>query len=69
MKKALRISWLIFAFVVLLPVIIIVELVWLVLCIYITKRMNQSLLRGLQIWLNYLKAGIAMNADFVENGL
>lgn len=69
MRKALRISWLAVAFIVLLPAIIVFEVAWLVYCIKAAKMLNESASMGLQSWYYYLKQGIAMNADFVKNGL
>ena len=69
MKYLLRVSWLVFAFVVLFPLIVLVELVWLVYCIRAARILNESIKEGLMVWYEYLKAGIAMNKDFVINGL
>lgn len=69
MKKVLRISWLVVASIALLPLFIVFELIWLVCCICAAKMVKQSILMGLQTWYNYLKSGIAMNADFVKSGL
>jgi hypothetical protein len=66
---ALRILWLVVAFVVLLPIIIVVEAIWLVVCIRSAKQLDKPLSTGLYYWWVYLKEGIKMNADFVINGL
>lgn len=69
MRKALRISWLVVAFFVLLPAIIVFEIAWLVYCIRAAKMLNETVSTGVEAWIYYLKQGLAMNADFVKNGL
>ena len=69
MKKALRIAWLVVAFIVLLPLIIVFEVIWLGVCMYSARLLNESISLGVQAWYHYLKQGIVMNADFVKNGL
>lgn len=69
MKETLRILWLVFAFVVLLPVIIAVEMWWLFICIKSSKSLGHSVAWGLMRWIEWIKRGVEMNADFVKNGL
>lgn len=67
--KVLRFLLLVVEAVILWPVIVIVEVLWLGYCIYAVKRLDGSIKDGLTLWFNYIKAGLVMNADFVQNGL
>lgn len=67
--KALRILWLAVAFVVLFPLIVVVEAIWLVWCIHCARQLDQPMLNGINYWWLWLKEGIRLNVDFVENGL
>lgn len=67
--KVLRILWLVITGVILFPIIVIVGAWWLAVCIRETKRLDGTVGKGIKLWFNYLKEGIRMNADFVENGL
>lgn len=69
MKEVLRILWLAFAFIVLLPVIITVEMRWLFVCIKSSKSLGKSIIWGMLRWIEWIKRGMEMNADFVRNGL
>lgn len=69
MKYLLRVSWLVFAFVVLFPLIMLVEIYWLVICIKAAHLANETAKEGMALWYEYLKTGINMNKDFVINGL
>ena len=67
--KALRILWLVVASVILFPIIALFTMVWLVVCIRSARILGMSVWKGIQVWYNYLKAGVYMNIDFVRNGL
>ena len=69
MKKLLRILWLIFALIVMLPVILVVEMWWMFICIKSAKSLDQSVKWGVMNWLEWIRRGIDMNIDFVTNGL
>lgn len=67
-KKSLRILWLIISFVILSPLLIIVE-IW-----NISWIMRYAKYRGLpkkwamEKWMNITKTRFKMNIDYVENG-
>lgn len=67
--KALRLLLLVVEAVVLWPIIVLVEILWLVHCIWAAKQLDKSVMDGIKLWFNYIKQGLAMNADFVMNGL
>ena len=56
-------------FVVLFPWIVIFEIVWLVKCIKLAHDLEGDVKDGLKLWVDYIKIGLAMNKDFVINGL
>lgn len=67
--KALRFMLEIFLAIVLLPLIVIIEAIWLIWCIRTAKYFELSAKEGLKVWWQSIKNGIAMNKDFVINGL
>ena len=69
MNKLLRILWLLFALIVLLPVILAVEIWWLFICIKSAKSLDESVKWGMMRWLDWIKRGIDMNVDFIRHGL
>ena len=69
MKKALRIAWLVVAFIALLPLIIVFEVIWVGVCMYSARLLNEPISLGVRAWCYHLKQGLVMNADFVRNGL
>lgn len=50
-------------------VIIVISVIWLGYCLYASKMIGGTIKDGIKVWINYLKAGIQMNKDFVMNGL
>lgn len=69
MKKLLRVLWLVVSFIVLFPAIVFIEVWWLIKCLRLAKFFNEPIKMGLEYWMYTLKSGIAMNKDFVINGL
>lgn len=69
MKKLLRITWLVVAFIVLFPIIALMEAWWLVRCIKASLSIGETVRTGFGYWMQYLKEGIVLNKDFVINGL
>lgn len=67
--KTLRFLLEVMLFIVLFPVIVLIELAWLIFCIRTAMKLNQSIMKGVKTWVYYLKAGLEMNKDFVLNGL
>lgn len=67
--KALRILWLVVSGVVLLPLIVIGELIWLGYCMYAAKIVKGTVWYGFKVWWNYIVYGVKLNIDFVNNGL
>lgn len=67
--KLLRILWLIMSFIVLFPLIVVVEIGWLFYCIRAAHQFGESAKRGMRLWWDYVLAGVNMNKDFVTNGL
>lgn len=69
MRKLMRITWLVVAFVVLFPFIVLLEAWWLVRCIKASLNLDGTIKEGFGYWVQWLKDGIAQNKDFVINGL
>lgn len=67
--KATRILWLVVAFIVLFPLIMAFEIVWLIVCLRSAHILGMPKIEGVKLWLAYIKAGVDMNKDFVINGL
>ena len=67
--KALRFLLEVLLFVVLFPVIMLIEVAWLIFCIRTAMKLDQSIKEGVKTWVYYIKAGLEMNKDFVLNGL
>ena len=67
--KTLRILWLVVASVIFFPIITLFAVCWLVVCIRSAKLLGVSVMEGIKVWCNYIKAGVCMNIDFVRNGL
>ena len=55
--------------IVLFPVIVLVEIVWLGFCIRGAIILGESIMEGLKVWVAYIKKGLEMNKDFILNGL
>lgn len=54
----------------LLPLIVVIEILWLFWCIRSTKMVyNGTIKDGVKLWFEYIKAGLKMNLDFIVNGL
>ena len=66
--KVMRLMWLIVSGVLLLPLIVLVGIVWLGYCIRSARYLEMSIKEGVKVWLQYIKAGLEMNKDFVNNG-
>ena len=67
--KAMRVLWLVLAFVALLPLIVVFEIIWLFVCIRAAYILEKPMVYGVQCWIDYIKYGISLNKDFVLNGL
>ena len=67
--KVLRFMLEVFLFVVLFPWIVIFEIVWLFKCIKLAQALEGNVKDGVKLWVDYIKVGLAMNKDFVMNGL
>ena len=67
--KVLRFMLEVFLFVVLFPWIVIFEVVWFFKCIKIAQALDGDVKDGVKLWVDYIKVGLAMNKDFVMNGL
>lgn len=63
-KKILRGMYMVAAFAILLPLILIIEALWFTYCTVITGNPIKAML----IWYEYLRTGIMMNVDFIQNG-
>lgn len=65
--KFLRGLYMVIAWIVTFPLTVLVSLIWLILltamCAYIGE-----INKAIPAWLGYMKRGIEMNIDFVENG-
>lgn len=66
--KLLRALYLVLASIILLPIIVLIEVLFLGWVVYCCSRMDQ-IERSFEVWYRYLLAGIQMNMDFVKNGL
>ena len=66
--KFLRGLYMVLATIVLLPLILLFEAIYLIYVVYTCIQFNESR-RALEIWYKCLLAGINMNLDFVKNGL
>ena len=69
MKVFLRFMLEVFLAVVLFPLIVLIELAWLVYCIRATRYLEVPVTEGFKLWVNQIKAGLEMNKDFIVNGL
>lgn len=69
MKKALRILWLVFASIAFFPILLLVEVYCLYRCIRAAKYLDNTVKDGVKSFVEWMKAGIQMNIDFVNNGL
>lgn len=69
MKVFMRFMLEVFLFVVLFPWIVIFEIVWLIKCIRMAQVLEGNVKDGVKLWVDYIKMGLAMNKDFVINGL
>lgn len=67
--KVLRFMLEVFLFVVLFPLIVLIELVWLIFCLRATRIIGAPIKEGFEVWVQYIKTGLKMNKDFVVNGL
>jgi hypothetical protein len=65
--KFLRALYMIIASIVLLPVIVLVEMVLFIFIVAMCTRMERTR-DSIRFWFNYLREGINMNLDFIENG-
>lgn len=66
--KYLRILWLVVSFVVLLPLIVLVEMLHLIWSIRFAQHNGLSNKWAIKNWLGMIKQGVDMNKDFVYNG-
>jgi hypothetical protein len=66
--KFLRTLYMIIASIVLMPIIVLIEAIWLVFLTVICARAGK-VSDGIRVWLKYIICGIDMNLDFIENGL
>lgn len=67
--KTLRFLFEVFLAIILFPVIVIVEVVAFIWCIRAAHSLDKTTMYGVKLWFAYLKQGLMMNKDFVENGL
>jgi hypothetical protein len=55
--------------IVLFPWIVFVSIMWLFWCIRAVKLIGEGTAKdGVKVWFEYIKAGLRMNKDFVQNG-
>ena len=69
MKVFLRLMLEVILLVVLFPLIVFINLVWLVVCIRSTRYFDGTIKDGVMYWLHCIKTSLEMNKDFVVNGL
>lgn len=63
-KKILRGIYMVAAFAILLPLILIIEAIWFTYCTIVTNNPIKAMI----IWYEYMRAGLLMNVDFIKNG-
>jgi hypothetical protein len=66
--KLLRALYMILATIILFPFIVLFSIIWFGVIAYASFLLGEPK-KALGVWLNYLKAGIDMNIDFIKNGL
>ena len=66
--KFLRGLYMVLATIVLLPLILLFEAIYLIYVVYTCIQIDESR-RALEIWYRCLLTGISMNLDFIKNGL
>ena len=54
--------------IVLFPLIVLFEVIWLICCIRAAYYLEVPIKEGFKTWFEYIKAGLRMNKDFVLNG-
>lgn len=67
--KTLRLIFLVLTGIIFSPLIMIVGLLWLIWCIRAALITKQTVRDGLRAWWYYIKMGLDMNKDYIENGL
>lgn len=67
--KILRGLYMLVESIVLLPVIVLTAVIFLACLFYAHKLLGEPVRNAFITWLRYLKTGIEMNLDFIENGL
>ena len=67
--KTLRLVYMVLAWIIFLPIAVVIELVWFGVLISATKYVGTSIVTAVKVWWNHLVSGIKMNIDFINNGL
>ena len=69
--KTLRILHLVTLFVLLFPVIVLAELVWLIVCIRLAYLVDTTrpIKDGIKLWIDFIEMGIQLNKEFVLHGI
>ena len=67
--KVIRTIWLVAIAIAFWQTILVLAGVWLIWCILCTKRTEATIVDGVKMWWEWIKAGIRMNIDFVKNGI
>lgn len=66
--KYLRATYMILATILLAPLIVLFEFIFLGVCIWTCCQVDEPE-KALHMWFGYLKRGIDNNLDFIRNGL
>ncbi len=64
----LRTILMIFLTIIMFPAIIIISIMWLINCRKSCELLGCDKKQGVKVWLEYLRAGLMMNKDFILNG-
>ena len=67
--RVLRLMLEVLLFVVLFPWLVVFKIVWLFKCVKLAQVLGGTKKDGIKLWMQYIKAGLEMNKDFVVNGL
>ena len=67
--KIVRTIWLLAIGIAFWPIITLVGIIWFVWCIWAAKQLSETVMYGVKMWCQAIRAGIEMNKDFVKNGL
>lgn len=67
--KIIRTIWLLAITYAFWPLLILFAVGWLIWCIRCAKQLSETIAYGISIWWRWIKAGVQMNIEFINNGL